>query len=109
MEMLGGKWRLLVLHQLAAGPLRFGELRRLVPDISEKVLVHELRHLADSGLVVRTNHGEVPPRVEYRLTDLGRLALPVLAAVAAFGQAYVAHAQPQHAPEADAEPHQIRA
>ncbi|SFQ52350.1 winged helix-turn-helix transcriptional regulator [Hymenobacter arizonensis] len=93
MEMLGGKWRLLILHQLAAGPLRFGALRRLVPDISEKVLVHELRHLADSGLVLRTNHGEVPPRVEYHLTDLGRLALPVLAAVGEFGQAYVAQAR----------------
>ena len=91
LEMLGGKWRLLVLHQLAGGPLRFGELRRLLPDISEKVLVQELKQLALAELLVRTNHGEVPPRVEYHLTPLGRQALPVLAATAEFGRVYAEH------------------
>lgn len=98
LEMLGGKWRLLILSQLAPGPLRFGELRRLLPDISEKVLVQELKHLATAELLVRTNHGEVPPyreqpRVEYALTPLGRQALPVLTATAAFGHAYASHIQ----------------
>lgn len=93
LEMLGGKWSLLILHQLAEGPLRFGELRRLLPDISEKVLVQELKQLALADLLVRTNHGEVPPRVEYCLTFLGRQAQPVLAATAAFGQLYAAHIQ----------------
>lgn len=93
LEMLGGKWRLLILNQLTPGPLRFGELRRLLPDISEKVLVQELKHLATAELLVRTNHGEVPPRVEYALTALGRQALPVLAATAAFGHAYANHIQ----------------
>lgn len=88
LEMLGGKWSLLVLHQLASGPHRFGELARLVPDISEKVLVQELRKLADADLLVRTNYGEVPPRVDYHLTPLGYQALPVLAATAEFGRAY---------------------
>ena len=91
LEMLGGKWRLLVLHQLAAGPLRFGELRRQLPDISEKVLVQELKHLATADLLIRTSHGEVPPRVEYHLTTLGQQALPLLAATAAFGHAYARH------------------
>ena len=90
-EMLGGKWRLLLLHQLAGGPLRYGELRRRLPDISEKVLAQELRHLATAELLRRTNHGEVPPRVEYCLTPLGRQALPLLAATTDFGHAYAAH------------------
>ncbi len=93
LDMLGGKWSLLVLHQLAGGARRFGELRRLLPDISEKVLVQQLKQLANAELLVRTNHGEVPPRVEYHLTALGRQALPVLAATAEFGRVYAAHIQ----------------
>lgn len=93
LEMLGGKWRLLILSHLAPGPLRFGELRRRLPDISEKVLVQELKHLATAELVARTNHGEVPPRVEYELTPLGRHAMPMLAATAAFGHLYADHIQ----------------
>ncbi len=88
LDMLGGKWSLLILHQLAGGARRFGELTRLVPDISEKVLVQELRKLANADLLVRTNHGEVPPRVDYCLTPLGHHALPVLAATAQFGLTY---------------------
>lgn len=104
LEMLGGKWRLLVLHQLAAGPLRFGELRRQLPDISEKVLVQELKHLATSNLLVRTSHGEVPPRVEYHLTALGREALPLLAATAAFGSAYAKYLQAGRAQPLEKQP-----
>lgn len=93
LEMLGGKWSLLILHHLSAGPRRFGEVRRQLPDISEKVLIQELKQLAMADLLVRTSYGEVPPRVEYHLTALGRLALPVLAATATFGQLYSAHIQ----------------
>ncbi|RFP65329.1 transcriptional regulator [Hymenobacter lapidiphilus] len=89
LELVGGKWRLLILHQLRGGALRFGELRRLLPDISEKILVQELRHLTDAGLLVRHNFGEVPPRVEYELTAAGRVALPLVEAVASFGQQYL--------------------
>ncbi|NVO32095.1 winged helix-turn-helix transcriptional regulator [Hymenobacter lapidiphilus] len=98
LELVGGKWRLLILHQLRGGALRFGELRRLLPDISEKMLVQELRHLTDAGLLVRHNFGEVPPRVEYELTEAGRFALPLVEAVASFGQQYqravVSHERP---------------
>lgn len=89
LELVGGKWRLLVLHQLSAGPVRFGELKRLLPGISEKILVQELRVLTDAGLLSRHNYGEVPPRVEYALTDTGRAALPLVAAAASFGQQYL--------------------
>lgn len=88
LELVGGKWRLLILHQLRNGALRFAELRRLLPDISEKMLVQELRHLTAAGLLGRHNYGEVPPRVEYELTAVGRAALPLIAAVAEYGQHY---------------------
>ena len=89
LELVGGKWRLLVLHQLSAAPLRFGELKRLLPGISEKMLVQELKHLTEAGLLSRRNYGEVPPRVEYELTATGRAALPLVAAAATFGQQYL--------------------
>jgi DNA-binding HxlR family transcriptional regulator len=97
LELLGGKWRLLIVHQLAAGPLRFGELKRLLPDISEKMLVQEVRLLTDAALLSRRNYGEVPPRVEYALTAAGREALTVVAAAAAFGQSYLLTLQPSAA------------
>lgn len=97
LELLGGKWRLLVLHQLSAGPLRFGEIKRLLPGISEKMLVQELRLLTDAGLLSRHNYGEVPPRVEYSLTPTGQAALPLVAAAAAFGQHYMGSLRPEAA------------
>jgi DNA-binding HxlR family transcriptional regulator len=90
LEMLGGKWRLLILFQLSQQAWRPADLRRRIPDISEKMLIQELKHLADSGLVLRTNYGEVPPKVEYELTDLGRLALPLIEQMRTFALAYEA-------------------
>ena len=77
-ELLGGKWKLLIVFQLANRPLRLSELRRQIPDISEKMLIQELKLLIDSALVKRTNHGEVPPRVEYELTANGMKVLPLI-------------------------------
>ncbi|MGO4568766.1 winged helix-turn-helix transcriptional regulator [Rhizobium sp. 2YAF20] len=69
--MLAEKWVLLILHALAAGPMRTGELRRCIEGISEKMLIQSLRALQDHGLVQRQSYGEVPPRVDYRLTEVG--------------------------------------
>ncbi len=88
LELVGGKWKLLILFQLAQGGLRFSELKRRIPDISEKMLIQELKNLMDSHLVLRTNYGEVPPRVEYGLTDKGSQALPLIEAMCSFAQAY---------------------
>ncbi|MCU0352798.1 MAG: helix-turn-helix transcriptional regulator [Cytophagales bacterium] len=88
-ELLGGKWKMLIIQQLAGGTLRFGELKSRLPDISEKMLVQELKILADSDLVQRINHGEVPPRVEYSLTEMGRAALPLIGAFRDFGLYYM--------------------
>jgi DNA-binding HxlR family transcriptional regulator len=89
LELLGGKWKLLIIYQLKGGALRLSELKKALPDISEKMLIQELKVLADSLLVARTNHGEVPPRVTYELTAHGEAALPLIAQLAAFGNHYM--------------------
>lgn len=89
LELVGGKWKLLILHTLRDGPFRLSELRRLIPDISEKMLIQELKIMADHDMVVRTNHGEVPPRVDYKLTEKGALALPLVGAMKQFADGYL--------------------
>ncbi|MDF2710025.1 helix-turn-helix domain-containing protein [Nonomuraea muscovyensis] len=69
--LMGGKWKGLILFALQEGPLRFGELRRAVPGISERVLILQLREMEAGGLVHREAHHQVPPKVEYSLTDFG--------------------------------------
>ncbi len=71
LSLIGGKWKFLILWHLFTGKKRFGELRRLVGGISEKVLIQDLKEFAADGLVKRIDHQEVPPRVEYELTELG--------------------------------------
>ncbi|WP_446465413.1 winged helix-turn-helix transcriptional regulator [Streptomyces sp. BRA346] len=78
-ELLANKWTGLAITALEGGPRRFGELRRKLEGVSPKVLTQTLRRLEDNGLVVRTVYPEVPPRVEYELTNLGRGALEPLA------------------------------
>ncbi len=88
-ELLGGKWKMLIIYQLSTETLRFGEIRKRLPDISEKILVQELKILADSHLIERINYGEVPPRVEYRLTAAGREVLPLIEVFKEFGLRYM--------------------
>jgi DNA-binding HxlR family transcriptional regulator len=71
LDVVGGKWKPLVLWRLAQGPRRFGELRRLVGGISEKMLIQQLREMEQDGIVDRNDFREVPPRVEYSLTPFG--------------------------------------
>jgi DNA-binding HxlR family transcriptional regulator len=70
-DVVGGKWRLHLMWVLGDGPRRFGEIRRLLGGVSEKVLTENLRHLETSGVVHREIYPEIPPRVEYSLTPLG--------------------------------------
>jgi DNA-binding HxlR family transcriptional regulator len=80
LEVLAEKWALLVIHMLASGPARTAELRRRVGGVSEKMLIQTLRRLERSGFVSRKAFAQVPPRVEYRLTALGRsLSEPITA------------------------------
>lgn len=71
LELIHGKWKFLVLWNLADGPKRFGELRRLVGGISEKMLIQELKEMVADGIAIREDYKEVPPKVVYSLTDFG--------------------------------------
>jgi DNA-binding HxlR family transcriptional regulator len=86
MRYLGGKWKAVILWYLRKEPRRFSTLKRLIPDITEKMLSLQLRQLEKDGLVRRTVFAEVPPRVEYSLTDLGESLRPALEEIAAWGR-----------------------
>jgi DNA-binding HxlR family transcriptional regulator len=88
LELVGGKWKLLILFQLMENPFRLSELKKRIPDISEKMLIQELKTLVESGLAVRQNFGEVPPRVEYSLTEMGRAVLPLIEEMRNFAGRY---------------------
>ena len=85
LELIGGKWRLLILFQINERVIRYGELKRAIPGISEKVLTQELNFLVESKLVSKKAYPEVPPRVEYSLTRLGLQTLPIADKLASFG------------------------
>lgn len=92
--LIGDKWKVLVLRDLMPGAKRFGELRRSVGQVSQKVLTAQLRQMEESGLLTRTVYPEVPPHVEYALTDLGRSLKPILDAMQSWGEDYKAKNAP---------------
>lgn len=89
LNVLGGKWKLLILSYLLQDTRRYGELRRLTPEITEKMLIQELRELEQDGIVLRTTYQQVPPKVEYTLTDRGQRIRPLLEAMATWGLNYL--------------------
>lgn len=84
-SVLGGTWKLTLVKHLLGGTRRFNELGRLVPLANTKTLTRQLRELEEDGIVCRTAYPEVPPRVEYDLTDLGRSLEPIVGAMDAWG------------------------
>ncbi len=90
LTLIGDKWKVLILRDLLGGTMRFGELRKSVGSISQKVLTANLRDMEESGLVRRTVYAEVPPRVEYALTPLGKSLAPILDAMKTWGEDYKA-------------------
>lgn len=86
MDVIGGKWKVLILWALNERPCRFGELRRELPGVTEKVLAAQLRELEADGIVHREAYDEVPPRVEYSLTPLGTSLNDALAPLATWGR-----------------------
>lgn len=95
LELIGGKWKPLILYYLFGGTLRFGELKRLLPHVTQRMLTRQLRELERDGLVRREVFKEVPPRVEYSLTELGSSLKPLIEAMDAWGEVYVARTAPK--------------
>lgn len=89
LSVLGGKWKLLILWQLVNRPYRFNELRRAIAGVSQHMLTTQLRELESQGIITRTIYPEVPPRVEYALTEHGKSLRSVMAALAKWGQVHL--------------------
>lgn len=90
LTLIGDKWKVLILRDLLPGTKRFGELKKSVGNVSQKVLTSQLRDMEDKGLITRKVYAEVPPRVEYSLTELGRSLKPILDAMWDWGEGYKA-------------------
>ena len=88
-DVIGGKWKALILWALHAERKRFGELKRLVPGISEKMLIQQLRELESAGCIHREVYREVPPKVEYSLTGLGASLMEALTPLGDWGEAHM--------------------
>ena len=88
--LIGDKWKVLILRDLMGGTKRFGELKKSIGSVSQKVLTAQLRDMEAKGLLTRTVYPEVPPRVEYALTDTGRSLKPILDSMVAWGTDYQA-------------------
>ncbi|WP_041257625.1 winged helix-turn-helix transcriptional regulator [Fibrella aestuarina] len=89
LEVICGKWRLFILLHLGQKTRRYSELRRLLPDVSEKVLIQELKALVELGVLEKQSFNEVPPRVEYRLSERGQAVLPTLLQIKEVGKHFM--------------------
>ncbi|QHT59746.1 winged helix-turn-helix transcriptional regulator [Paenibacillus lycopersici] len=90
LSVIGGKWKMLILWHLGKeGTKRFGELKSLIPDITQRMLVSQLRELEDDLIVHRNVYPVVPPKVEYSLTELGTSLMPILEAMYSWGKNYM--------------------
>ena len=88
LQVIGGKWKVVIIHYLLERKHRYGELRRAVPNCTQRILTLQLRELERDELVKRTVYAEVPPRVEYELTAFGRSLKPVLERLGEWGERY---------------------
>lgn len=87
-QLIGNKWKLLIVRNLLQRPWRFNELQKSLEGISQKVLTDNLRSMEADGIIIRTVYAEVPPRVEYALSELGESLRPILDSMQAWGEAY---------------------
>lgn len=88
-SLISGKWAVLILHYLEDGPIRFNDLLRLMPKMTHATLSVQLKALVDNGLVERTQYESIPPKVEYSLTEIGKMFHPVIQAMQTWGQEYI--------------------
>ncbi|HEX9462627.1 MAG TPA: helix-turn-helix domain-containing protein [Alphaproteobacteria bacterium] len=96
LDVVGGKWKVLILWGLRDAPRRFGELRREIQGISEKMLIQHLKEMEADEIVTRKDYKEVPPRVEYALTSFGQSLYEVLAPLCAWGQEHMGRIKACH-------------
>lgn len=89
LDVIGGKWKPLILWALGDNVLRFGELQKGLPGVNTKMLTKQLRELEEDGVIKRTVYPEVPPHVEYRITDFGKTLIPILEALCNWGADYL--------------------
>lgn len=88
LDLIGGKWKGVILHHLMEETMRFSAFRRRMPNVTQRMLTNQLRELENDGLITRTIYPEVPPRVEYRLTERGQSLRPIIAALRAWGEVH---------------------
>jgi DNA-binding HxlR family transcriptional regulator len=89
--ILGGKWKILILWNIRDRPQRLSELKRLIPTISEKMLIQQLRELEQDGIVHRHDYGEMPPRVDYSFTAHGETLKPIFPVLCKWGELHLKH------------------
>lgn len=88
-KILSGKWKILILWYLVNGPLRFSDIKRNLPNVTQKMLTNQLRSLEEDNLIYRKVYPVVPPKVEYGLTEIGSKIIPVLKTMHDYGQEYI--------------------
>ncbi|MCK8523479.1 helix-turn-helix transcriptional regulator [Aquimarina sp. D1M17] len=84
LKIIGGKWRLRIIHEIGEDKRRFGELKRLIPEISEKMLIQELKVLVEYRILIRKAYKEIPPRVEYYVSERGKKVFPIIEEIKKF-------------------------
>ncbi|MBB6690261.1 helix-turn-helix transcriptional regulator [Cohnella xylanilytica] len=89
LEVIGGKWKTLILCHLTYGPKRTSELKKLIPEITQKMLTQQLRELEEDGVILRTVYNQVPPKVVYELSELGESLRPVIDVMCDWGERYI--------------------
>jgi DNA-binding HxlR family transcriptional regulator len=94
-KLLTGKWTLLILYHLSVKTMRFNELQRVLPNLTQTTLTKQLRMMEENGLIVRTVYNQIPPRVEYSLSELGVHFTPVLEALQVWGNEYIDYLKKQ--------------
>ena len=90
MDVIGGKWKAVILWYLIAGTLRYNQLKKQIVSISERILIRELKELEQSGLIKRKAYPTVPPKVEYSLSPYGKSIIPLVQMIASWGEKYTA-------------------
>lgn len=96
-KIISGKWAVVILHNLSSKTLRFGELQKLMPDLTQATLTKQLRSLEEYGVVKRYVYPQVPPKVEYSLTDIGKEFQAVLDSISVWGEKYIQHMKNEEA------------